>query len=58
MWKGWVFESNISPIAKEIKQAVYLGEAEAKGKLFAFSLCTYSFSREAVGILQNLTRRV
>lgn len=58
MWKGWVFESNISLIAKEIGQALYLGEAEPKGKLSAFLLCTYCFSREAVVILQNLTKRV
>lgn len=47
------FESNISLIAKEIRQAVYTGEAEPKGKLFTFPLGTYCFSREAAVILQN-----
>lgn len=47
------FGLNISLIAKEIRQAVCTGEAEPKGKLFAFPLDTYYFSREAVVILQS-----
>lgn len=35
------FELNISLIAKEIRQAVCIGEAEPKGKLFAFPLGTH-----------------